>query len=76
MPKLKPGSLVIIGNAPSSLLHGSLNASLAKIAPCAFGLLTSSCIPRALTVAGCYVPFTDIGSALMKRVIERFLPSK
>jgi|ERR1700704_3802040 hypothetical protein len=47
-----------------------LSASLAKIEPCACGSPTASCIPRPLTVAGCYVPFTDIGSAVMKMLAD------
>ena len=38
--------------------------------PCAFGSPISSCIPAALTVAGCYVPFTDIGAAVMKMLAD------
>src|SRR5271156_5735364 len=46
------------------------SASLAKKARCAWWFANFIMYSAALTVAGCYVPFTDIGSAVMKMLAD------
>ena len=46
------------------------SASSATEAPCGCGSPTSILYSAALTVAGCYVPFTDIGGAVMKMLAD------